>query len=100
MRQSDRLALQGFDQLPGSAHVRLPVVAALFAISPATVWRWCKSGRLPRPQRIMGVTYWTVHELRVCLQTKRELVDNGPTKQTPEPSAANTGTSSEGCDQT
>jgi predicted DNA-binding transcriptional regulator AlpA len=104
MRDSDRLALQGFDQLPGSAHVRMPVVAALFAISPATVWRWCKCGRLPRPQRIMGVTYWTVQELRVCLQARRELAADTArnTVEAPDAGAAcrnQTGTSGDEGDQ-
>jgi predicted DNA-binding transcriptional regulator AlpA len=78
MRKSDRRALEDFDQLPASAHVRMPVVAALFAISPATVWRWCKSGHLPRPAHIQGVTYWEVGDLRMCLQATqgRELHTN------------------------
>ena len=42
-------ALAQFDNLPDSAHVRLPTVAAWRGISPATVWRWVQSGRLPAP---------------------------------------------------
>ena len=41
--------LKNFDSLPDSAHVRLPVVTALFACSPSTVWRGVRDGRLPRP---------------------------------------------------
>lgn len=64
MNETDTAALRGFDHLPASASVRLPVVAALFSISPATVWRWCKSGHLPAPTRINGVTFWNVGQLR------------------------------------
>ena len=64
-RPADKAALEGFDQLPESANVRLPVVAALCGVSPVTVWRWSKSGRLPTPRRLSeGVTGWNVGELR------------------------------------
>jgi len=39
MKPSDQRAFESFDNLPASAGVRLPVVAALFGISSATVWR-------------------------------------------------------------
>lgn len=68
MRNADRSAFASFDSLPSSAGVRLPVVAALFAISSATVWRWCKSGQLPQPTRIGRVTLWNVGELRIRLK--------------------------------
>jgi predicted DNA-binding transcriptional regulator AlpA len=59
------VALAQFDKLPDAAHVRLPVVAALKGISPATVWRWVKSSRLPAPSRLSpGVTAWRVGDLR------------------------------------
>lgn len=58
-------ALAHYDQLPDSAHVRLPVVAALHGIGPATVWRWVRSGRLPAPKKIgPNVTAWRVGDLR------------------------------------
>ena len=60
MKPSHAEALQGFDQLPDSAFVRLPVVAALHGVSPATVWRWSRAGTLPRPVRRGGVTVWNV----------------------------------------
>lgn len=65
LRPVDQKALEGFDHLPESANVRLPVVAALCGVSPVTVWRWSKSGRLPTPRRLSeGVTGWNVGELR------------------------------------
>jgi len=62
-------ALENFDALPEAAHVRLPIVAALFACSPATVWRRVKSGTLPAPRKLSeGVTAWRVAELRQALR--------------------------------
>lgn len=58
-------ALAQFDQLPDSAHVRLPIVAALHGISAPTVWRWVKSGRLPAPMKLgPNTTAWRVGDLR------------------------------------
>jgi predicted DNA-binding transcriptional regulator AlpA len=70
MNAVDENALRRFDELPGSANVRLPVVAALFSISRATVWRWCREGHLPQPNRIQGVTFWNVGELRAQLLSR------------------------------
>jgi predicted DNA-binding transcriptional regulator AlpA len=61
-------ALKNFDSLPDSANVRAPVVAALFGVSVATVWRKAKDGKLPAPRRISDrVTVWNVGELRAAL---------------------------------
>jgi len=57
-----------FDTLPDSALVRLPVVKSLFSISAPTVWRWSKSGQLPKPIRISGITGWQVGALRKTLK--------------------------------
>jgi predicted DNA-binding transcriptional regulator AlpA len=58
-------SLRNFDSLPDSANARAPVVAALFGISEPSVWRWSKSGRLPKPKKIgVRVTVWNVGELR------------------------------------
>ena len=57
-------ALAQFDSLPDSAHVRLPTVAAWRGISPATVWRWVQTGRLPAPTKLGNVTAWKVGDLR------------------------------------
>ena len=61
-------ALKNFDSLPDSANVRAPVVAALFGVSAATVWRKAKDGKLPAPRRISDrATVWNVGELRASL---------------------------------
>lgn len=63
-------ALQNFDSLPDSAYVRLPVVTALFACAPATVWRRCQNGDLPSPRKLgPRLTRWNVGELRRALET-------------------------------
>lgn len=61
-------SLRNFDDLPDSANVRLPVVAALFACSSVTVWRRVKAGTLPAPRKLgERVTAWNVGELRKVL---------------------------------
>lgn len=65
MNDRDLAVLRDFDRLPDSANVRLPVVAGLFSIGRATVWRWTKAGLLPKSRRVGGVTYWNVGELRL-----------------------------------
>ena len=58
-------ALAHFDNLPDSAHVRLPVVAAWRGISEATVWRHVKAGLLPVPVKLgPNTTAWNVGALR------------------------------------
>ncbi len=60
--------LETFDQLPDSAYVRLPVVAALYATTPSTIWRWVKTGRVPTPVKLgPQSTAWRVAELRRSL---------------------------------
>lgn len=65
-------AIAAFDSLPDSAAVRLPTVCALFACSPATVWRWAADGTIPAPKRYgHRVTAWSVGELRAALANPR-----------------------------
>lgn len=60
--------LARFDRLPDAAHVRLPVVIALFGCSAASVWRHVKSHRIPAPRKFGSrVTAWNVGELKACL---------------------------------
>lgn len=58
-------ALTMFDALPDTAHVRLPVVLALYACSRATVWRHVKAGIIPKPIKFSTrITAWQVGALR------------------------------------
>ncbi|WP_420465790.1 helix-turn-helix transcriptional regulator [Panacagrimonas sp.] len=60
-----------FDTMPDAGEVRQPTVEALFGISAATVWRWVREGRLPKPRkRGPRVTTWNVGELRAVLSAK------------------------------
>jgi len=67
-RHQDDAALKNFDDLPDAAHVRLPVVAALWGTSEPNVWKWIRLGRIP-PGRKLGpqTTAWSVGELRAFL---------------------------------
>ena len=60
-------ALKNFDSLPNSANVRQPVVEALFACSPATVWRLVKKGVLKPKKLSERVTAFNVGDLRKTL---------------------------------
>jgi len=61
-------ALRNFDSLPDSANVRQPVVEALYACSPSSVWRGVKALRIPAPRKLSPrTTAWNVGELRVAL---------------------------------
>lgn len=62
--------LERFSSLPDEAHVRLPVVMALYGCSAASVWRYVKSGALPAPCKFgVRVTAWNVATLRASLAT-------------------------------
>jgi len=66
-------ALQHFDSLPDSAHVRQPVVEALFGCSSATVWRRVKQGIIPKPRKFSPrITAWNVGKLRHLLSSPEE----------------------------
>lgn len=66
-------ALATFDQLPDCANVRLPVVMALYACSPATVWRGVKAGIIPKPRKLTPrTTTWLVSDLRQSLAKRVE----------------------------
>lgn len=65
-------SLLKFDTLPAAAHVKVPVVAALYGISTASVWRWAGSGHLPAPVKLgPQATGWNVGELRAHLAARR-----------------------------
>ena len=60
--------LERFGSLPDEAHVRLPVVMALYACSAASVWRYVKTGAIPAPRKFGArVSAWNVQELRSTL---------------------------------
>lgn len=72
MNASHVAALEGFDRLPDSSHVRAPVVAAILGVSVPTVWRWSAAGKLGQPTRpSKGTTAWNVGAVRGLMKTAR-----------------------------
>jgi predicted DNA-binding transcriptional regulator AlpA len=68
-----KASLAEFDTLPNAAHVRLPVVRTLYGVGPASIWRWVKAGRLPKPVKVgMQAVAWNVGELRQHLAQCRD----------------------------
>jgi predicted DNA-binding transcriptional regulator AlpA len=61
-------ALGNIDALPDSAHVRQPVLEALFACSGETILQRVKAGTLPAPKKLSDrVTVWSIAELKQFL---------------------------------
>ena len=57
--------LERFHFLPDEAHVRLPVVMALYGCSAATVWRNVAKGLISAPTKFGArVSAWNVGKLR------------------------------------
>lgn len=63
--------LEGFDKLPDSASVPVQVVAAIHTVTPVTIWRWSKSGKLPAPHKRGGATRWNVGDLRRSMSSAK-----------------------------
>lgn len=67
-KASKTVTMPDFESLPNSGFVRLPLLLLLLACSRATIWRWVKAGKLPKPKKLSArVTAWNVGELRVAL---------------------------------
>jgi len=61
---------QAFEKLSDDVLVDKRYVCHLFTCSVATVWRWCKDGRLPPPVRLGArATRWRVGDLRERLRS-------------------------------
>ena len=71
MSTSSPTALEEFDRLPDAAHVRLPVVQALYACSDETVRRRVHAGLIPKPRKLgPRITAWNVGDLRRALASQ------------------------------
>ena len=56
------------DTLPDSGFVSAKTLAIVLEVSQCTVWRWYKSGKLPKPKKLgEGTTRWNVGEVRAAL---------------------------------
>ena len=61
-------SLINFDQLPDSAHVRLPVMKGLYGVSAASIWRGVKNKTIPAPVKLtQRTTAWNVRLVREAL---------------------------------
>lgn len=66
--QETQRAVEQFDQLPGCAFVKMPVVQVLYATSDEGVRRGVMTGRIPKPVKIgRRVNGWRVQNLRESL---------------------------------
>lgn len=65
--------LTHFDELPDSAHVRLPVVRGLYGgCSASAIWRNVKVGAIPAPHKLTtNIAAWNVGELRQALANRQ-----------------------------
>lgn len=64
-------ALSGFDEMPASSYVRLPIVKALYGISSASVWRHSATGLMPGPIKLSKrCTAWNVGLIKADLAAK------------------------------
>ena len=68
---ASKSTLSNFHNLPDDALARVATVRALFDCSVPTVWRWAKTGKLPAPVRVGGITGWRVGDLRKILAGSR-----------------------------
>jgi predicted DNA-binding transcriptional regulator AlpA len=58
--------------LPATGYVReSQLIPEIVPISSATLWRWCKAGRFPKPQKLgPRVTAWNVSDVRAWMTSK------------------------------
>lgn len=55
--------------LPETGYIRLPVVLAVFPVSPSTWWQGIRDGRFPKGFKLgPRVTAWRVEDVRALLE--------------------------------
>lgn len=70
-------SLQVLDQLkadmPFAVYIRQAgLLPTVLPISPATLWRWVKSGQFPSPHRLSSqVTAWLIADVRKWIESKQ-----------------------------
>ena len=68
------------DAMPGSAFLRESQLvkkpgndAPIIPVSPATLWRWVRSGKFPKPMKVgPNTTAWRVADVRAWLAVQSE----------------------------
>lgn len=54
--------------LDGAKYASAKTLALTLETSEATIWRWTKSGKLPKPHKLgAGTTRWRMDEVRAAL---------------------------------
>jgi len=54
--------------LPQTGYVSANTLAAWLETTPSTIWRWAKSGRLPKPVKLgEATTRWDMREVHKAL---------------------------------
>ena len=54
-----------------SGFIRLPQVKFLYGVSSASVWRFCRNGKIPAPVKLSErVTAWSVGAIKADLAAK------------------------------
>ena len=50
-----------------------PKKAGLLPVSPATIWRWVRDGKFPKPIKLgASVTGWPVEDIHAFVASRRE----------------------------
>lgn len=59
-------------ELPPTGYIRQrKLIPAIVPVSPATLWRWVKSGQFPPPCKLgQNTTAWNVQHVRQWLDSK------------------------------
>ncbi|MFZ2974935.1 MAG: helix-turn-helix domain-containing protein [Ferribacterium limneticum] len=54
-----------FDTLPDTAHITIKVVCTILGVSPSTVWRMVRAGKLAEPVKLsVRCTRWKAGQVR------------------------------------
>lgn len=54
--------------LPATGYASAKTLAGMLETTPATIWRWSKKGRLPKPVKLgEGTTRWKIEEVNEAL---------------------------------
>lgn len=58
-------------QMPSTGYLRLPQVLIYIPVSAATLWRWCRDGRFPKPFKLTKrVTAWRAEDVQMWIKNK------------------------------
>lgn len=62
------MSIDNLDAMPDCGFVSARTLAAWFAVSQVTIWRWAKDGKLPTPRKLGGnTTRFNVGEVRTAI---------------------------------